>query len=71
MRSLFLRVFLWFWLAMVLVIAAHVLTTYLTRQDITPRPPQFLDGIVNAYSRGAADAYERGGGKNSGRSCAT
>ncbi|HEY0320325.1 MAG TPA: ATP-binding protein [Pyrinomonadaceae bacterium] len=61
MRSLFLKVFLWFWLAMVLVIAALAITSYLTRSEPVPRPPQFIEAIVSAYSRTAVDTFEREG----------
>ena len=61
MRSLFLKVFLWFWLAMVLVIAALAAATYLTRPEQMPRPPQFIEGLVAAYARNAVETYEREG----------
>ncbi|HEV2799027.1 MAG TPA: ATP-binding protein [Pyrinomonadaceae bacterium] len=61
MHSLFLKVFLWFWLAMALVIAALFLTSELTRTE-----PQFpshsgMDRAMTAYGRLAADTYEREG----------
>jgi two-component system sensor histidine kinase CpxA len=58
-RSLFLKVFLWFWLAMVLVIAALAFVSYLTRPE--PRTPQFMEGLMEAYSHTAVGEYERGG----------
>jgi len=61
LRSLFLKVFLWFWLAMVLVIAALAAATYLTRPEQMPRPPQFIEGLVAAYARNAVETYERDG----------
>ncbi|HEV7842350.1 MAG TPA: ATP-binding protein [Pyrinomonadaceae bacterium] len=61
MRSLFLKVFLWFWLAMVLVIAALAVTSYLTRSEPQPRPPQFIEGLMIAYSRTAVETFEREG----------
>lgn len=61
MRSLFLKVFLWFWLAMILVVGALAVTSYLTRTERGPRPPQFIAGIMWAYSRNAAASYEGGG----------
>jgi signal transduction histidine kinase len=61
MRSLFLKVFLWFWLAMVLVIGALVITSYLTRPEPAMRPPQFIEAIVSAYSRTALETFERDG----------
>lgn len=61
MRSLFLKVFLWFWLAMVLVIAALAVTSYLTRPERMPRPPEFVQGIMSAYAGSATEIYEREG----------
>ncbi|MDT7604688.1 MAG: two-component system, OmpR family, sensor histidine kinase CpxA [Acidobacteriota bacterium] len=46
---------------MMLVIAALAVTSYLTRSERVPRPPQFVEGIVSAYSRTAVDTYEREG----------
>jgi two-component system sensor histidine kinase CpxA len=59
LRSLFLKVFLWFWLAMVLVIAALAFVSYLMRPE--PRTPQFMEGLMEAFSHTAVDAYEHGG----------
>ena len=61
MRSLFLKVFLWFWLAMSMVVGALVFTTHMTRPMREPRPPQFIEAVVAAYSQSAADAYVRDG----------
>ena len=61
MRSLFLKVFLWFWLAMVVVITVFAVTTHLTRSPEMFRPPQFIETVLSGYARHAADAYERGG----------
>jgi two-component system sensor histidine kinase CpxA len=61
MRSLFLKVFLWFWLAMALVVGALFVTTELTR---TRQPFPFytgMDRIMDVYARQAADTYERAG----------
>ncbi|MFL6208227.1 MAG: ATP-binding protein [Pyrinomonadaceae bacterium] len=61
MRSLFLKVFLWFWLAMALVVGALFVTTELTR---TRQPFPFytgMDRIMDVYARQAADTYERTG----------
>jgi signal transduction histidine kinase len=60
-RSLFLKVFLWFWLAMVVVIATFAVTTHLTRTQDMFRPPHFIDTVLSGYARGAAAAYEREG----------
>ena len=61
MRSLFLKVFLWFWLAMVFVGGALIFTTHLTRTENSFRPPHFVEAVLSAHARGAASAYERGG----------
>jgi signal transduction histidine kinase len=61
LRSLFLKVFLWFWLSTVLVIGALLVTSHLTRSENTFRPPQFIEAVLTTYGRRAADAYERGG----------
>jgi signal transduction histidine kinase len=61
LRSLFLKVFLWFWLSTVLVIGALLVTSHLTRSENTFRPPLFIEAVLTNYGRRAADAYERGG----------
>ena len=61
LRSLFLKVFLWFWLSTVLVIGALLVTSHLTRTENTFRPPLFIEAVLTGYGRKAADAYERGG----------
>jgi two-component system sensor histidine kinase CpxA len=62
LRSLFLKVFLWFWLAMVVVVGVFALTTHLTRPEPDFRPPQFIEAVLANYGRDAAAAYESGGG---------
>ncbi|HEY0170239.1 MAG TPA: ATP-binding protein [Pyrinomonadaceae bacterium] len=61
MRSLFLKVFLWFWFAMALVIGVFTLTTHLTRPEPSFRPPHIVEMVLTNYGRGAASAYETGG----------
>jgi two-component system sensor histidine kinase CpxA len=61
LRSLFLKVFLWFWLAMILVVGAFALTIHLTWPEHDPHPPQYVEGVMVAYSQGAAEAFEHGG----------
>jgi two-component system sensor histidine kinase CpxA len=61
LRSLFLKVFLWFWLAMLIVIATFAVTTHLTRSPEMFRPPQFIEAVLSGYARNAAAAYEREG----------
>jgi two-component system sensor histidine kinase CpxA len=61
MRSLFLKVFLWFWLAMALVIGALFLTTELTRER--QQFPMFsgMDKAMDAFAQLAALTFEREG----------
>ncbi|MBV9927376.1 MAG: HAMP domain-containing protein [Acidobacteria bacterium] len=61
MRSLFLKVFLWFWLAMVVVVTTFAVTTHFTRTPDFFRPPHFIEAVLSGYGRGAAAAYEQGG----------
>lgn len=61
MRSLFLKVFLWFWLAMVVVIATFAVTTHFTRSPEMFRPPPFIEAVLSGYARNAAEAFEREG----------
>ncbi len=61
MRSLFLKVFLWFWLAMVVVITVFAVTTHLTRSPDSFRPPQFIESVLSGYARNAAATYEHDG----------
>jgi signal transduction histidine kinase len=61
LRSLFLKVFLWFWLAMVVVITTFAVTTHLTSTSESFRPPQFIESVLSGYARNAAAAYERDG----------
>lgn len=60
MNSLFLKIFLWFWLATVLVVAALILATEITRSRPTNAPP-FISGTMTIYSQNAARAFEREG----------
>src|SRR5947209_9561046 len=45
---------------MVLVIGALAVASYLTRGQM-PRPPQFVEGVMTAYSLNAVEIYERDG----------
>jgi signal transduction histidine kinase len=61
MRSLFLKVFLWFWLAMALVIAAFLLATVLSRtREQFPRG-SITDRYTAFIAQTAAIIYERDG----------
>jgi two-component system sensor histidine kinase CpxA len=61
MRSLFLKVFLWFWLAMALVVGALFVTTELTRTRQQFPFYTGMDRIMDVYAREAANTYERAG----------
>jgi signal transduction histidine kinase len=61
LSSLFLKVFLWFWLSTVIVFGALLVTLHLTRTEQTFRPPPFVEAVLTGYGRNAAAAYERGG----------
>ncbi len=62
MRSLFIRIFLWFWAATVLLVAVLVGTVYLTEPDIpVPRWRNLSRSFLALYGRDAAQLYERGG----------
>lgn len=61
MRSLFLKVFLWFWLAMVVVIATFAVTTHFTRTPEMFRPPPFIEAVLTGYGRDTVATYEREG----------
>ena len=59
--SLYLKVFLWFWLATALVIGALAFASYATRGERAMQPPQFVVGIMSAYARHAVETFEREG----------
>lgn len=46
---------------MSMVVGALVFTTHMTRPLHEPRPPQFIEAVVAAYSQSAADAFAREG----------
>jgi two-component system sensor histidine kinase CpxA len=58
MRSLFLKIFVWFWLAMALVVLAHSLSTMMVFDD-TPR--RMLGGQIVMFGLAASEKYEREG----------
>jgi two-component system sensor histidine kinase CpxA len=61
MNSLFLKVFLWFWLATALVIGALLLTTELTRDRQQFPVYTGMDKAMDAFARAAAETFEREG----------
>ena len=62
MRSLFIRIFLWFWAATVLLDAVLIGTVYVTEPEI--QPPHFRSlarSFLALYAKNAVAAYEQGG----------
>jgi two-component system sensor histidine kinase CpxA len=58
-RSLFIRIFLWFWFATVLLVAVLLGTVYLTEPDIqTPHWRSLTRSFLSLYSQDAAAQYE-------------
>jgi two-component system, OmpR family, sensor histidine kinase CpxA len=61
MRSLFLRIFLWFWLTVILVGAALVVSS---RQIYTPGPglrESLFSGLLPAEAKASAEIFEKSG----------
>lgn len=62
MRSLFLKIFLWFWAAMALVVLALIIATATTQSDPVEARWRYMTGTaVRIYAQTAAEVYERGG----------
>jgi signal transduction histidine kinase len=61
MHSLFLKVFLWFWLAMALVIGALFITTELTRERQPFQRFTGMDKAMDAFARVAAETFDQKG----------
>ena len=62
MRSLFWRIFLWFWLAALLLAGAVAATVYLTDPDqFFPRSRFVPVQMIDQLAHGSAGAFERGG----------
>src|SRR6266542_5359460 len=60
MRSLFFKIFIWFWLAMILVNVALFVSVALTRPSPTGRPWRDLT-MVGTYAQKAGEVYDEGG----------
>jgi signal transduction histidine kinase len=58
MRSLFLKIFIWFWLAMALVVLAHALSTMLVFDET---PKRRLEGELAMSGLTATEKYEQEG----------
>ena len=64
MKSLFLKIFLWFWLAMVLVNVATFAALELTRPDSFGPPMRGpRDMVLASFAVSAAETFERDGGE--------
>jgi two-component system sensor histidine kinase CpxA len=64
MRSLFLKIFLWFWLTVVLVGVSLVITTLITRADSQTDAEGWKASVsfaVSGEANRAVDIYEKGG----------
>ncbi len=59
-RSLFLKIFIWFWLAMILVNVALFAAVAITRPTPTGRSWRDLT-LVGPYAQKASDVYDQGG----------
>jgi len=62
MRSLFFKIFLWFWLATILVAGALILSSAWGRPKPPPRPFHVvMKHLFEGYGRQAAELYEQNG----------
>lgn len=62
MRSLFLKIFVWFWLAMALVGLALIIATSMTQSDPVEKRWRYMTSTaVGIYAQTAAEMYERDG----------
>ena len=57
MRSIFLKIFVWFWLAMALIVLVHSLATLMAFNE----GPKHLGGQLAMYGLAVTQEYERGG----------
>jgi len=58
-HSIFAKIFLWFWIALILVSASVVFVTLLTGAQ--PLAQRWLAGSLDLYATSAVDFYEQGG----------
>jgi two-component system, OmpR family, sensor histidine kinase CpxA len=62
LQRVFIRIFLWFWLAMALVIAGLFLSFYITeRREMSPPWRGRHSALLGVYAQTAAEVYERDG----------
>lgn len=61
MRSLYLKIFLWFWIAVVALITASAVVTYTMRRDSLIEPFRISNGQLSADAQTAAFTYEKQG----------
>lgn len=61
-RTLFLKIFIWFWLAMLLVVVAIVIASDAAQSGAVPLAAQnFARNTLPVFAQVAADTFERGG----------
>ena len=60
MKSLFLKIFLWFWLAMALVVTVIIVTTFGLHEEAGDNRPAVV-AALDRYQAGALAAYGHGG----------
>ena len=61
-RTLFLKIFLWFWLAMALVVVAIVVATVMAQSDpMVPPGRNMIANVLPFISQAAADTFDREG----------
>lgn len=63
MRGLFIKIFLWFWLSLTLVVVALVVGVLATRSDENIAPPwhDLINSAVRTHALNAAASFEQGG----------
>ena len=63
MRGLFLKIFLWFWLSLTLLVVALVVGVLATRSDEDAGPPWLglINSAVRSHALNAVAAFEQGG----------
>ncbi len=63
MRGLFLKIFLWFWLSLMLLVVALLVGVLATSSDENAGPPWhgLINSAVRTHALNAAAAFEQGG----------
>ncbi len=61
-RTLFVKIFLWFWLAMAMIVVAIVVATEMAQSDPMSAPGRnLIANVLPVFSQAATDAFEQGG----------